>query len=200
MSLAITYLEQRVAELEKVYEALIEELKDIDERFARADAKRKAEGGLIIDRKWSGVYDLLESDLHKAKARLTTVEVELSSKRQKLAEHRQRTPQEAAAPVDETPAPVDAALVDPIVEAPAAAMHTASQELVQSALSKLTGQRLASMTLAEIDALADFYRQVAESPGTDERTAMLRKSLHTNLARVEAELVRLHETLAQARS
>lgn len=196
MSVAITYLEQRVAELEKVYEALIAELRDIDERFARADAKRKAEGGLIIDRKWSGVYDLLDGDLHKAKARLTMVEVELTAKRQKLAEHRQRAPQEAAAAVVEEAAAPAETQADPH----AAATQPVSQERVQSALTKLIGHQLGSLTLVEIDALADFCRQVNEAPSPDERTSALKKTLHANLAHVDAELLRLRETLAQTRS
>ena len=190
----LDYLEHRIHDLEKAREDTLRELDNIKERFARADAKRIAEGGMEFDRKWSNVYDLLESDLSKARARLTSIDVELSVKRQKMAEHLEKGKAgEADIEMDvaeEIEFAEETVPSSPPVERSETAIRLL-QETVQRTLQKTGAGRIGAVTLAEVEAIVDFLAQLRSTGEADHRTKLLRKTLMDNLGKIEDEFIRL---------
>lgn len=89
-----SYLSERLKELKIERSAAIESLELINDKIARADAKREAQPETEHYHKWSAILRRLESDLDKAKILLTSIEAEIFEKGEKLSEYQRRATEE----------------------------------------------------------------------------------------------------------
>lgn len=165
------YIERQIEALEKERQEGHAHMTGVYERIERAESMRKADTSVGSFRKWNAVLDTLERELDHAKARIAKCDAELRQKRRRLTEFQEQgsldgpdfPENEAPLLSDQQPSPGPKPLVERTVRAGSAeAIGGEKPDLLQSGLRKIASGHLGRITLDEVGALVERYRELRQ--------------------------------------
>ena len=199
----IEFLRKRIKELEEEKRLSAKELREIEEKIAQADAKRRQEEGMRNYHKWNTILGGLERNLDRAKARLQMCEIELRDKRANLKRREQHGETAESEPeATEADEPVVEETAAEVPPEPAPANTRASREKQRAmrrllgVLEKVAQETVSALTLEEAAFLAECYEEKKAQGPSSRRMA---DAIDSILKQADAEFAELRARWLAAR-